>query len=330
MDAAPVTVIIPAFRAGRTIARAVASCVNQSCVDEVIVVHDGPDETAEQALRQSERLRIVSHPVWRGASACRNAGLDLARTPYVMFLDADDYVEGDLCASAAHAALRFDADIVFGRFSVERPPGTHIDFTPRGLYGDLEAATILRAWLLESYTPPCALVWRKAFVEDIGRWDESLAKNQDGDLMYRALIANPRIAYCDDGRGIYVQSDDSNRISNQFSRRTTSSQFSVLEKIRSRLPELSFDPSRELGCAYYNLARLAYSVALDDIGEAAERRARELGLVGEPGSIVHAISARSLGLRRKQRLAQRLKASAIVRNSPLGAFVAEPLESARS
>ena len=328
MSAAAVSVIIPAFRAGRTIVRAVASCLRQPSVEEVIVVRDGPDESSGQALQTSERLRVVSRPVWRGASACRNEGLDLARAPYVTFLDADDYVEGDLCASAVEAARRLDADIVFGRFSVERPPATRADFTPRGLYGDLAVASIFRAWLLESFTPPCALVWRKAFVEKIGRWDESLAKNQDGDLMYRALFANPRVACSDGGRGVYVQSDDGNRISNQFSRRTMSSQLSVLEKIKARLAELPFDPGPELGRAYYSLARLAFSLAVDDIGETAERRAREFGLAGEPGSLLHAIAARALGLRRKQRLIRRFKASPIVRNSPLGAFVAEPLPSA--
>ncbi len=231
MSAAPVSVIIPAFRAGRTIATAIAGCMSQSNVEEAIVVVDGPDETSWPALGASQRLRVVSHPVWRGASACRNEGLSLARAPYVMFLDADDYLEGDLCASAAAAAERLDADIVFGRFSVERSGEKRADFTPRALYGDLDAESILRAWLLESYTPPCALVWRKSFVERIGRWDELLAKNQDGDLMYRALIANPRIASCDDGRGVYVQSDNADRISHQFSRRAVSSQFRVLEKI---------------------------------------------------------------------------------------------------
>ncbi|PDV96409.1 glycosyltransferase family 2 protein [Candidatus Chloroploca asiatica] len=59
--------------------------------DELIVLLDDrtTDRTAERA--QSHGARVVCEP-WRGFPAQRNRGLELASTPWVLFLDADELV----------------------------------------------------------------------------------------------------------------------------------------------------------------------------------------------------------------------------------------------
>jgi glycosyltransferase involved in cell wall biosynthesis len=90
-----VSVIIPAYRAQATLARAVRSALSQNWSDlEAIVVSD--DRFDYQAFLHAEgiddkRLRFTS--TGRMASGChnaRNAGLGLARGEFIAALDADD------------------------------------------------------------------------------------------------------------------------------------------------------------------------------------------------------------------------------------------------
>ena len=102
-----VSVIIPAFNAADTLPATVQSLFDQTRPDwEAIIVDDGStDRTAEVAMalnNQDSRIHLERQPNG-GASSARNTGLKLARSSYVMFLDADDwiaptYVEKMICA----------------------------------------------------------------------------------------------------------------------------------------------------------------------------------------------------------------------------------------
>ena len=302
MAAQDITVVIPAYRAAATIGRTLDSCLRSLHPEQIIAVLDGPDPDMEEAIHAaSPDIPVHVLPAGSGAPACRNFGLGQARTKYVMFLDADDYVEGEFLASVLHTAESAGADVVFGAFCMENPDGSRKWLSNVQRYNPLEPATIMKRWLVGGYTPPCGMIWRSGFVRDIGGWDEALAKNQDGDLVYRALMAKAVLAACEGGNGVYVLDDNPHRITRQQNAHTLASQAAVLDKIRVRLHELPFDPRPELALAYYGLARLAYLIWHDAIGADAEARARALGLKGQPGSFLHKLVAIPLGLRRKQR-----------------------------
>lgn len=304
MAASAISVVIPAYKAEATLRRAIDSCLSDIAPVHIIVVLDGPDAALERLARgAADGIQVVVLPAQRGAPVCRNVGLCLVNTRYVMFLDADDYIEGGFLRFASAAADRLRADLVLGRFSFEMPDGVRTPVDTSRRYEDFSRAAVMKRWLAGDYTPPCAVVWRSEFVREIGGWDPSLAKNQDGDLIYRALLSDPAIAACAGGQGIYVQADNPHRISLRNTMRTLESQLAVLEKVRVRLGELPFDPAPELALAYYSLARLAFSGNFDEFGARAEATARELGLAGQPGSSSHNLVASVIGLRGKQRLA---------------------------
>ncbi len=300
MVASFTSVVIPAFRSSATLKRAVKSCINQTDPNNILVVIDGPDDDALRVLTQTAPVRVIVLPERRGAAVCRNIGLGLADTKFVLFLDADDYLEGPLLRSAEAAAEAANADLVLGRFSFEYPNGTRKYVQRYESARDLDRAAIMKKWLGGHYTPPCAVLWRSSFVRDLGGWDENLAQNQDGDLIYRALLRSAALGCCADGQGVYVQNENPGRITKQQNGKTLESQRVVLNKIRDRMAEQLFDPRPELSLAYYNLARLAYSRDENEIGRAAEQAARELGLKGQPGRFPHGVMATFLGLRRKQ------------------------------
>lgn len=90
------SVIIPAFNAAATLARAIESVGSQTWpAHEIIVVDDGSsDASAEVALRFGAAVRLIRQPN-RGVSMARNAGAAAATGDWLAFLDADDWYAPD-------------------------------------------------------------------------------------------------------------------------------------------------------------------------------------------------------------------------------------------
>lgn len=93
----PVSVVMPCYRAAKTVAAAVQSVLEQTAPPlELIAVDDASDD---ETLRILEGLRtslpqgllkILSQPHNKGAASARNAGWAQARGDLIAFLDADD------------------------------------------------------------------------------------------------------------------------------------------------------------------------------------------------------------------------------------------------
>jgi glycosyltransferase involved in cell wall biosynthesis len=93
-----VSVLMPAYNAEQTIVEAVGSVLGQTVSDlELIVADDGSAQPTQELLREIDdrRLRIHRRPRNGGVSAARNSALQLARSPLVAQLDADDYWHPD-------------------------------------------------------------------------------------------------------------------------------------------------------------------------------------------------------------------------------------------
>jgi SAM-dependent methyltransferase len=87
------TIIIPAFNHGAYLAAAVASALAQTAPVDIIVVDDGSTDDTPEIIERSAWPGTFIRQAHRGPSAARNAGLEVARGEYVMFLDADDTIE---------------------------------------------------------------------------------------------------------------------------------------------------------------------------------------------------------------------------------------------
>ena len=86
-----VSVVIPAYNAGKYISRAIDSVLSQTLkADEIIVVDDGSnDDTAEVVEGYGEQIILIRQKN-SGASAARNRGIEAASGEWIAFLDADD------------------------------------------------------------------------------------------------------------------------------------------------------------------------------------------------------------------------------------------------
>ncbi len=116
-----VSIIVPVYRAAKTIDRCVRSVVRQRFGDwELILVDDcspAPDRSAEKMAAwaaRDGRVRVVTHDRNRGVSQARFTGLAAARGRYVMFVDSDDWIPPRAVASLHRRIESEGADIAIG------------------------------------------------------------------------------------------------------------------------------------------------------------------------------------------------------------------------
>lgn len=123
-----VSVVIPAYRASRTIARALDSLLAQSRrPDEVLVIDDGsPDDITSAVAPYGDFATLICKPNG-GAASARNLGIDRARCDLVAFLDADDYWEPEkLARQVAIFEAHPGVGLAASRFFEEMPGAPRI------------------------------------------------------------------------------------------------------------------------------------------------------------------------------------------------------------
>jgi glycosyltransferase involved in cell wall biosynthesis len=87
-----VTVLMPAYNAGKYIGEAIRSVLEQSFTDfELLIVNDGSTDDTLNVIHSfnDERIVVISQKN-KGVAAALNTGLYQARAPYIARFDADD------------------------------------------------------------------------------------------------------------------------------------------------------------------------------------------------------------------------------------------------
>ncbi|MGB0670407.1 MAG: glycosyltransferase family 2 protein [Rhodospirillales bacterium] len=190
-----IAVIIPAYKAGATITRALMSIAAQTAAPrEVLVVVDGLfDDTAEKAeacrgALAPAKLTVITQDN-AGAGAARNRALKEATTAWLAFLDADDeWLPEKLAHSMAWATeggltlLAHDCLYAFanGREELSEPSRRF-----REAAADPYAGLYRKGFILTS-----TVLVRRDAVLAAGGFDESLPTAQDFDLWLKVLAPN--------------------------------------------------------------------------------------------------------------------------------------------
>lgn len=195
-----VSVIIPAYNAGKLIRETLDSVVNQSWpLLEVFVIDDGSSDDTVSVAReyQSDRLHVIEQKNG-GACIARNKGLALSKGKYIQFLDADDVLSHDKIEKQVEILEKYPdylgvsptVHFMHGQNYLGMEPREEsfwihdtddpVDFLVRLYGGDGERWMVqTSAWLT-----PASITGR------IGPWNESLLLDQDGEYFARAVLAS--------------------------------------------------------------------------------------------------------------------------------------------
>lgn len=123
-----VTIIIPVYNAEKYLYSCLESATQQSLKDiEIICIDDNSTDHSPDILSKiadnDTRITVIRHDKNEGEGASRNTGLDNARGDYVFHLDADDTAPPDALEKLYSEALRYNCDMVKGRYDIIHETG---------------------------------------------------------------------------------------------------------------------------------------------------------------------------------------------------------------
>ena len=184
-----ITVVIPTYNRGRYIGEAIESALGQMWPpDEVVVVDDGStDETGSRLASYGSRIRVITTGN-HGVAAARNAGIEAATGEWVAFLDSDDVWEAEKLAKQIEALKNQpDAGLSF----TNRRPMDEDGRPLKGHHRSMVGGQVTRALFQSTFVDTPGVVVRKALLDTLGGFDESLAVCEDYELWLRASLYTP-------------------------------------------------------------------------------------------------------------------------------------------
>jgi len=184
-SAASVAVIIPTYNHARYLAGALDSAFSQTVPPrEVIVVDDGSHDDPAEVVSRHPEARIIRQAN-QGLSAARNTGWRASDSEMLVFLDADDRLKPE----AIELNLKLfdavpDCGLVYGAYVYVFPATGQEQIVPVREPGPDPYADFLRGNRIGMHG---TVMYRRAVLETLGGFDESLAACEDYDLYLRAV-----------------------------------------------------------------------------------------------------------------------------------------------
>lgn len=109
-----VSIIIPTYNVERYVEECLDSVLAQSYQQiEIIVIDDGSTDTTPYLLKPyDDKVNITLNEKNAGQGAVRNQGIKQARGKYILFVDADDWIDSETVKIVLEKAEKIEADLV--------------------------------------------------------------------------------------------------------------------------------------------------------------------------------------------------------------------------
>lgn len=189
------SVIIPVYNCEKYLKRCIKSVINQTYKDfELILINDGSTDGSRVICKWAEEKDhrvIFIEQENKGPSAARNRGIEKATGDFVIFIDADDYIEKSCFRELQDFLQNNDVDILFKGFKFENQrTGEILDEVAlsKGVYDKSEFHSIIKKLIdndLFGYTW-CKVIKTKIFVEFNLRFNINYSLHEDLLLICQA------------------------------------------------------------------------------------------------------------------------------------------------
>ncbi|HEV2561692.1 MAG TPA: glycosyltransferase [Rhizomicrobium sp.] len=182
------SVVIPTYNRAGVLKEVLKSVLAQSCQDfEIVVVDDGSKDNPKKIIDEiaDARIRFRAQEN-RGASAARNAGIDLALGRYVAFLDSDDEFLPHHLETMRCLLENSPNTAAYARIILDRGNGRTLVKPPRALRPGENMATYLLCD--RGFVPTITLVVEREMAKRV-HYDERVSFGDDKDFAIRLWLA---------------------------------------------------------------------------------------------------------------------------------------------
>ena len=203
------TIIIPCFNMEKYIAKCLDSIFNQTFKSfDIVVVDDASSDDTYNILKEysanHDNMLIIENKINSGAGYSRNQALKLVKTPYVTFVDGDDYLSKDYYENFMLEITKNNADIGLCDIFVTYEEHNMIDTIVTCCEGKLTKYNFIVNGLAAS---PCNKVFKsELFLNNL--FAENII-NEDIPAVLSALINADKLIYIPNTYYYYVQHNSS-------------------------------------------------------------------------------------------------------------------------
>jgi glycosyltransferase involved in cell wall biosynthesis len=221
-----ISVIIPTYNRAHIIKDALESVLMQTYSNwECIIIDDGSTDHSERLIKEflaiDNRFKFIKRPPSKnkGAATCRNIGLENATGDYIQFLDSDDFIATNKF-EVQIKLLKNENSTTLGtcRYGIMRP----IWGKPRVFYGLVSFRTfkkpqdLFKIFAINfSYFPLHVYLIPVVIINKVGKWNEKLTVNDDGEYFSRVILNCSKIKFCNNTFAVY-RTGAGNRITRQI------------------------------------------------------------------------------------------------------------------
>lgn len=205
-----VSIIIPTYNRGWTLAKAVSSVFEDSYSPiECIIVDDGSTDDTSEVLEHLKNkcpkdieLRYIRKENG-GANSARNLGLVECKGYLICFLDADDYLINSSIKERATVLIdNPDVDLCYGLSSTRGGDGKEIGKMNLPWPGADEAR--ITKYLFHTNSP----MMRRSLCAKTGPWREDDLQGQEHEYFARLKFFSKKIKFIDKELSVYVKHEN--------------------------------------------------------------------------------------------------------------------------
>lgn len=242
------SIIIPVYNVEAYLEECLQSILQQDVPYndyEIIIINDGSTDNSAAILHEAGKLHsniLIIEQENAGVSAARNAGLEIAKGNYLMFVDSDDYIESNTLNNLLTFAEQYDVDLLQYECNIS---GIATDYTET----DQPLSTIVFD-TKEEYINACffskemwhAEMWRFLFKNSLIKekcilFDREIMMGEDQLFTLQHIFYATKIAYT--SQKIYNYRIRQGSAMNSFSYKHAVNQLNVAKKIKKLLKNTS-------------------------------------------------------------------------------------------
>ena len=189
------SIIVPVYNVDKYVSKCIQSILEQNYQEwELILIDDGSEDTSgmicEKYAKSDSRIKVI-HQSNYGVSSARNLGLKVAKGEYIIFVDADDWLDTKILAKY-HEVLkkqRFDM-VACDCYNVWRGESHEFIESANKWRGNGDRS-LNQEELFYSILYCSATLWNKAFKQDVVsevEFNSKMTFAEDTDFLVTVLF----------------------------------------------------------------------------------------------------------------------------------------------